>query len=177
MALLLLHSAGDPLLEVAVPLIKTLFGSSYGMMSPFRSSVSTNAFFFSPFGMGYGYGYPMGGGGGLTSLLFWGIFAVIMVQVVRGVLNRNDSGSNEYIGSGSSGRVDSGERLSVAKVQVGLLGTARDLQKDLERIAAKADTSSSRGLHFVLQETVLSLMRNPDYCVYGFAKSGVEKLS
>ncbi|KAL4532424.1 hypothetical protein Ndes2437B_g02830 [Nannochloris sp. 'desiccata'] len=125
---------------------------SYGMMSPFRSSVSTNAFFFSPFGMGYGYGYPMGGGGGLTSLLFWGIFAVIMVQVVRGVLNRNDSGSNEYIGSGSSGRVDSGERLSVAKVQVGLLGTARDLQKDLERIAAKADTSSSRGLHFVLQE-------------------------
>ncbi|KAG7672850.1 hypothetical protein Ndes2526B_g08622 [Nannochloris sp. 'desiccata'] len=153
---------------------KNSFGSSYGMMSPFRSSVSTNAFFFSPFGMGYGYGYPMGGGGGLTSLLFWGIFAVIMVQVVRGVLNRNDSGSNEYIGSGSSGRVDSGERLSVAKVQVGLLGTARDLQKDLERIAAKADTSSSRGLHFVLQETVLSLMRNPDYCVYGFAKSGVE---
>lgn len=153
---------------------KNSFGSSYGMMSPYRSSVSTSAFFFSPFGMGYGYGYPMGGGGGLTSLLFWGIFAVIMVQVVRGVLGQNRSGSSEYIGSGSSGRFDSGERLSVAKVQVGLLGTARDLQKDLERIAGKADTSSARGLHYVLQETVLSLMRNPNYCVYGFAKSGVE---
>lgn len=26
----------------------------------------------------------------------------------------------------------------------------------------------------MLQETVLSLMRNPEYCVYGFAKSGIE---
>lgn len=150
----------------------SLFGSGssrYGLTTPYRSSVSTSAFFFSPFGMGYGYG----GGGGLTSLLFWGVFAVIMVQVVRGVLG-NQSSSSDYLGSGSSGRLDSGERLSVAKVQVGLLGTARDLQRDLERIAAKADTSSSRGLHYVLQETVLSLMRNPNYCVYGFAKSGVE---
>jgi len=65
--------------------------------------------------------------------------------------------------------------LSVAKVQVGLLASARDLQRDLERIASRADTSSSRGLHYVLQETVLALMRNPDYCVYGFAKSGVER--
>jgi len=155
---------------------KKSFGSSYGLMSPHRSSVSTSAFFFSPFGMGYGYGYPMGGGGGgLTSLFFWGIFAVIMVQVVRGVLNQNGSGTSEYIGSGSSSRRSStGERLSVAKVQVGLLGTARELQKDLERIAGKADTSTSRGLHYILQETVLSLMRNPNYCVYGFAKSGVE---
>jgi uncharacterized membrane protein len=144
---------------------------------PYRSSLSTNAFFFSPFGMGMGYGYPMGGGGGgLLSLVFWGIFAASMISIVRGVLNNQNGGSSEYIGSGSSsrGRVDSGERLSVAKVQVGLLGTARDLQKDLERIASKADTSSSRGLHYVLQETVLSLMRNPNYCVYGFAKSGVE---
>jgi uncharacterized membrane protein len=155
---------------------KSAYKSSWGMMSPYRSSVSTNAFFFSPFGMGmgYGYGYPMGGGGGLTSLLFWGVFTVIMVQVVRGVLN-NTSSPSESLSSGySRGRLDSGERLSVAKVQVGLLGSARDLQKDLERIAGKADTSSSRGLHYVLQETVLSLMRNPNYCVYGFAKSGVE---
>ncbi|KAL4533071.1 hypothetical protein Ndes2526A_g08524 [Nannochloris sp. 'desiccata'] len=123
---------------------KNSFGSSYGMMSPFSFLRLHQRLFFLPLWHGVWLRLPYG------------------------------SGSNEYIGSGSSGRVDSGERLSVAKVQVGLLGTARDLQKDLERIAAKADTSSSRGLHFVLQETVLSLMRNPDYCVYGFAKSGVE---
>lgn len=125
--------------------------------------VATHSFFFSPFGfgMGYGYGYPMGGGG-LGSLLFWGVFAVIMVQVLRGVMNQD-------------GQIEGGyDRLSVAKVQVGLLSNARELQRDLERIASRADTSTSRGLHFVLQETVLALMRNPDYCVYGYGKSGVE---
>ena len=42
-------------------------------------------------------------------------------------------------------------RVSVAKVQVGLLGSARVLQRDLERIAKRADTNSSEGLTFVLQ--------------------------
>jgi uncharacterized membrane protein len=63
----------------------------------------------------------------------------------------------------------------VAKVQVGLLASGRELQRDLERIAAKADTSTPSGLHYVLQETVLALMRSPDFCVYGFAKAGVER--
>lgn len=35
-------------------------------------------------------------------------------------------------------------------VQVGLLGLARSLQKDLDRIADKADTSSPEGLHYIL---------------------------
>ena len=105
----------------------------------------------------------------------------------------------------------------MCKLQVGLLGSARGLQKDLERIAGRADTNTPDGLHYVLQgmpllwrsiccnsvllparlglncygeldccygncyshgnalqdmlvgfaETVLSLLRNPDYCVYG----------
>lgn len=55
--------------------------------------------------------------------------------------------------------------------QVGLLGIARSLQKDLEKMADRADTSTPEGLHYVLQETVLSLLRHPDYCVYGSASS------
>ena len=39
----------------------------------------------------------------------------------------------------------------MAKVQVGLLGSARSLQRDLERIAKRADTNSSDGLAYVLQ--------------------------
>ena len=125
---------------------RTAIGSRSGGIMGGRG-VATHSFFFSPFGfgMGYGYGYPMGGGG-LGSLLFWGVFAVIMMQVFRGVMNQD-------------GQIEGGyDRLSVAKVQVGLLSNARDLQRDLERIASRADTNTSRGLHFVLQETVLALI-------------------
>jgi len=55
------------------------------------------------------------------------------------------------------------------------LGLARDLQLDLEKIADKADTSSPDGLHYVLEETVLALLRNPEYCVYGFATTNSAK--
>lgn len=34
--------------------------------------------------------------------------------------------------------------------QVGLLGMARTLQQDLDRIAAQADTTTASGLHYVL---------------------------
>ena len=44
-----------------------------------------------------------------------------------------------------------GERVSVAKLQVGLLGSARALQRQLDRIASRADTTSPAGLHYILQ--------------------------
>lgn len=40
---------------------------------------------------------------------------------------------------------------SLALLQVGLLGSARELQRDLERIAARADSDSPAGLHYILQ--------------------------
>jgi uncharacterized membrane protein len=42
-------------------------------------------------------------------------------------------------------------RCTVAKVQIGLTGTAVTLKRDLERIAKRADTNTSEGLNFVLQ--------------------------
>lgn len=57
------------------------------------------------------------------------------------------------------------------RAQIGCLGIARSLQKDLDKIAERADTSSPEGLHYVLQETVLSLLRHPDYCVYGASEA------
>ncbi|KAJ0456638.1 hypothetical protein HanOQP8_Chr15g0580651 [Helianthus annuus] len=58
---------------------------------------------------------------------------------------------------------------SVLKLQVGSLGTGRSLQRDLNRIAKVADTSNSKGLHFVLQETILALLRNSEYCISGYS--------
>ena len=39
----------------------------------------------------------------------------------------------------------------MAKLQVALLGSARSLQRQLDRLADRADTTTPEGLHFVLQ--------------------------
>lgn len=107
---------------------------------------------FSPFGYGYGYGYGGGGGGGLLfTLMLLGMFAFVAYEASQG------------------GVLDDtlDDRITVARIQIGLLGLARQLQSDLDRIATRADTSTPSGLKYVLEETVLALMRNPDYMVYG----------
>lgn len=109
-------------------------------------------------GFGYGFGGPMmfmGGGGGIITLAFTAIFVLFFIDSIKNMFG------------GDSGVQLGGDRIAVVKIQIGLLGMARDLQLDLEKIADKADTSSPEGLHYVLEETVLSLLRNPEYCVYG----------
>ena len=44
-----------------------------------------------------------------------------------------------------------GQSVTVSKLQVGLLGDARRLQKQLDRIAGRADTNTPSGLHYILQ--------------------------
>nr|XP_043633340.1 uncharacterized protein LOC122604518 [Erigeron canadensis] len=53
-------------------------------------------------------------------------------------------------------------KYSVIKLQVGLSGTTRSLQKDLNTICKKADTSGEEGYRYILQETAAALIRNPD---------------
>ncbi|XP_004301524.1 PREDICTED: uncharacterized protein DDB_G0271670-like [Fragaria vesca subsp. vesca] len=52
---------------------------------------------------------------------------------------------------------------NVVKLQVGLLGTVRALQRDLDRIAETADTSTPKGLGYILTEATVALLRHPDY--------------
>lgn len=107
---------------------------------------------------GAGYGSS---GGGIGGVLIWVVAAAILFGVVTSFLDNRDSDQPLLSGGGDT--------VSVVKLQVGLLGTARSMQRDLDRIASRADTSSPSGLHYVLQETVLALLRNPDQCVYGAA--------
>jgi len=103
-----------------------------------------------PFGGYYGgFGYPPavavgggGGGGGLFTLIIFGIVAFALMSSLAN--NRADADEEDGVPTG---------RVTVAKLQIGLLGSARSLQRDLDRIAGKADTSTPSGLHFVLQGT------------------------
>ena len=126
----------------------------------------TSSFFIGP---GFGYGFGMGpglyyGGGGFFNILMLAMFFVFVSNMLQNLQNGAGFGD---------GLVAGGDSISVVKIQVGLLGTARSLQRDLERIADRADTSTPEGLHYVLEETVLALLRNPEYCVYGYATSKV----
>jgi uncharacterized membrane protein len=92
---------------------------------------------------------------GIGGLVMLFIFIFIVVAFFR-------SG-----GTDGGGAAAGGDRVAVVRLQVGLLGLARGLQAELDEMAGSADTSSPAGLHAVLQEAVLALMRHPDYCVYG----------
>lgn len=111
-------------------------------------------FFFLPF---FGFG---GGFGGLFTIILFISIANFLVRSFR-----NATGDDGYGGTTST------PTYSVAKLQIGLLADARHLQSDLNRIAASADTSSTSGLTQVLQEATLSLLRHPEYWIYGDASS------
>ena len=106
-----------------------------------------------------GGGGVYGGGGGALSLVFGVMIVLAFLDAIKNALG------------GDSGMRLGADRIAVVKVQIGLLGLARQLQLDLEDIADAADTSTTEGLHYVLEETVLALLRNPEYCVYGYATS------
>lgn len=86
---------------------------------------------------------------------------VFMIGMIKNIFG-GDEPEDDY--SGQDG-------ITVIRIQVGMLGLARDLQLDLEEIADKADTDTEDGLHFILTETVLSILRSPEYWAYGSAAS------
>lgn len=115
--------------------------------------------FMLPF---FGFG---GGFGGLFGILIFIAIANFLVNTLRGA-----TGGGEAVGYTENPTV------TVGQVQVGLLSEARSLQTDLNRIAETADTGSAAGRAQVLQEATLSLLRHPEYWVYGAAKSEQTRL-
>ena len=125
--------------------------------APSNSGYSGNSGYNNGYGGGGGFFFlPMffgGGGGGLFTILLLVIVAGAIMQAFRGRGN----------GAGITG-MDS--KVSVAKIQVGLLSSARSLQQELTHLALESDTSSVEGLATVTRETAISLMRHPEYWVY-----------
>ncbi len=134
-------------------------------------------------GGGYGGGYRGGGYGGGIGFPFvlpfffggGGLFGFLVLMAVVGLIVNAVRGGGGGALSGGTGALAAPRAdgpVSVAQLQVGLLASARQLQSDLRRLAASADTSSSTGLQAVLQETSLALLRHPDLWVYANAEAG-----
>lgn len=138
---------------------------SYSVPRTSEPSFSYSAPYYapSPFGGGFmGPAVGVGFGGSSFFLLFMGFAAFMMVS---GFLSDKSESSV----------LTATDKTSVLKLQVGLLGMARSLQRDLNRIAEIADTSTPVGLSYVLTETTLALLRNPDYCISGYSLADVKR--
>ncbi|PHT74975.1 hypothetical protein T459_22252 [Capsicum annuum] len=118
----------------------------------------------SPFGFGGGGVYvgPAVGFGSSAFLVMMGFAAFVLVS---GFLSDRSEG----------GVLTATDKTSVLKLQVGLLGLGRSLQKDLNQIAEVADTSTPEGLSYVLTETTLALLRHPDYCISAYSSVDVKR--
>ncbi|PIN25654.1 hypothetical protein CDL12_01593 [Handroanthus impetiginosus] len=150
-------------------------GSSFSS----RSSMSSSRSYSAPrmeAGSGFSYSVPyyapspfggvyVGPAVGVGSSFFLIMIAFAAFVLVSGFLS---DGSESSV-------LTATEKTSVLKLQVGLLGLGRSLQKDLNRIAETADTSTSEGLHYVLTETVLALLRHPDYCISAYSSVDVKR--
>ncbi|KAI6692571.1 hypothetical protein NL676_020281 [Syzygium grande] len=118
----------------------------------------------SPFGGAY-VGPAVGVGVGAGSSFFLILMGFAAFLLVSGFLSDRSEG----------GVLTATEKTTVLKLQVGLLGMGRSLQRDLNKIADIADTSSSQGLSYVLTETTLALLRHPDYCISGYSSVDVKR--
>ncbi|MEA5469939.1 DUF1517 domain-containing protein [Spirulina sp. 06S082] len=130
--------------------------------APSRSYAPRGGGYRSP---GWGFGFPFlipffgfGGGGSLFTLLIFIAIGSFLVNTLRNS-GMSLAGNNEGISSNT--------KISVGKVQVGLLAEARSLKADLDRLGRSADTGTSAGRAKVLQEVSLALLRHPEYWVYG----------
>jgi uncharacterized membrane protein len=142
------------------------FRSSPSRSAPSRSAPSnygssgSNSFYGGNSSYGNGGGgfffLPMFFGGGMGG----GLFTFLLIAIVAGVIMQAFRGRN---GEGITG-MDS--KVTVAKIQVGLLASARSLQQELTYLALESDTSSVEGLANVTRETAIALMRHPEYWVY-----------
>jgi uncharacterized membrane protein len=134
-------------------------------------------------GGGYQRGYGGGGIGFPFIVPFFfgggGLFGFLVLMAVVGlVLNafRGGGGGAQALPAGMRGGDLDGYRpdgpVAIAQLQVGLLASARELQRDLRNLASSSDTSSSSGLQRVLQDSTLALLRHPDLWVYANAELG-----
>ncbi|MBR8837073.1 MAG: DUF1517 domain-containing protein [Stigonema ocellatum SAG 48.90 = DSM 106950] len=142
-------------------------GGSFRMPSSSSRTYAPNrggGYYPAPYPGGGGFGFPFlipflgigGGFGGLFSILIFIAIANFILQAFR----RTTSGEVD------AADISSNSPVSVTRLQVGMLASARTLQAELNHIAETADTNSPEGRAEILQEASLALLRHPEYWVY-----------
>jgi uncharacterized membrane protein len=99
--------------------------------------------------------------------------ANFLVQSFRRA-NAGETGTPEFPGSYTD---VANPPVAVNALTVGLLAGARDLKAELNKITKSADTTTNAGLTLALQETVVALMRHPEYWAYASSESQLTKLT
>lgn len=172
-------------LAVVVLLPQPALAASGGRIGggSFRSAPMPRSYSGGYGGGGYQRGYGGGGIGFPFIVPFFfgggGLFGFLVLMAVVGlVLNafRGGGGGAQALPVGMRGGDLDGYRpdgpVAIAQLQVGLLASARELQRDLRNLASSSDTSTSSGLQRVLQDSTLALLRHPDLWVYANAELG-----
>ncbi len=108
--------------------------------------------------------YPMGYPSTTISgdFAFFILLAVLGFSVLPLLMNMMRLGGGRAGGSVAGGELRN-DIVTVTQLQVALLSQARTLQAQLTDMASRADLDSKTGLNRLLQESVLALLRNPEY--------------
>ena len=108
-------------------------------------------------GTGYGYYSPMPL---ITLIIILGILAIAIKWAIR--TSANSANANPAIDIAnyaiSESEIDNNV-VTVSKIQVGLLATARTIQTQLSEYSLHTDTQTPVGLAQLLQEAALALLR------------------
>jgi uncharacterized membrane protein len=111
-----------------------------------------------------------GGGGGGGFLIVIVVVGFILLPIAFNYLQSGTRRFDDPATAGSQSELLN-DIVTVTRLQVVLLAGARELQCDLDRIAVNADLTTSAGLAAQLRETVLALLRHPDYWTHVRAES------
>jgi uncharacterized membrane protein len=115
------------------------------------------------------YAEPSGGGLDIGFIFVLLVLGFAVLPIVINYIRLGSSKSNQA-GANTINELLN-DVVTVTQLQVALLAQARELQRDLTQLAEQADLSTKQGLSDMLRETVLALLRHPDYWTHVRARS------
>jgi uncharacterized membrane protein len=108
------------------------------------------------------------------------ILLIVALMVIGGIgwwifyLIKQSTSSNNFTSGFGQGEVGN-DTVTVTKLQVSLFAQARELQSRLSEIALEVDTNTPEGLHWLMQESVIALLRTPENWTHVLSSSQATK--